>query len=114
MKVNRILEISCKLKNCDTEKFTRCSIFDYCNLFLRFIHECNFIVRLIAIHDSGTSAHSISPSKSLSGEKGTNEKRMYFRARIISTRNVSTSRRTKKHDDLGGDDEREGGSGNVL
>lgn len=36
---------------------------------------------------------------------------MYFRARIISTRDVSTSQRTKKHDDLEGDNEREGGSG---
>ncbi|KYQ57617.1 hypothetical protein ALC60_03579 [Trachymyrmex zeteki] len=36
---------------------------------------------------------------------------MYFRARVISTQTVSTSRRTKKHDDLGGDYERRGGSG---
>jgi len=36
---------------------------------------------------------------------------MYFRARVISTQAMSTSRRTKKHDDLGGDYERGSGSG---
>jgi len=44
-------------------------------------------------------------------EKGANEKRTYFHAQVISTRNMSTSQRTKKHDDLGGDCERGGGSG---